>query len=161
MAPKPSSVDPEQLREVEESLDTHIDRLEAKDVITEADLQEFREALPTQPWLAELVELALPWPLGELFEYVEASERQAAYWRISHDRQAIRSEADFEHKRRFALAAKEARGTEGTVERDGQTIPESAAHVADALRDEETSESEKKDGAEEQALGRLSELLGE
>lgn len=158
MAQEEPAIDADTLAQLEVTVEPHLDRLEAQDEITESDLQEFREALPTEPRLARVLELALPWPWSELFEYVEASERQAAHWRVSHDRQAIRSAADLEHKRRFAQAAMEARGLEGTVERNGQTIAKSAAHVADAVSQESTMADEG-EAEDERALGRLRELL--
>lgn len=122
-----TAVDRDVLSEVEATVNTHLDRLARLDTITKDDLDELRRDLPTDPRLAELVQLALPYPWSDLFEYVPASEHRSAYWRTSHDRTAIRSADDFEYKLRFARAAKEAEGLKGTVERDGQEIPASAA----------------------------------
>lgn len=152
-------IDPETVSDVEATIESHVHRLATLGTITEEDLNEFRLDLPTDPMLAELVKRSLPYPWSELFEYVEASEHRPAHWRTAHDRRAIRSAADLEHKRRFAEAAREARGLEGTVERDGKEIPASAAHVADAVSGE-TTESDGPAAPGRRALRRLRELLG-
>lgn len=152
------SLDPDRIHEAEVTIQAHLDRLASLGEITKDDLEALRRDLPTDPLLAEALQLAWPYPWSELFEYVEASERQAAYWRTSHDRRAIRSAADREHKLRFARAAREARGLEGTVERNGRDLPASAAHVADTVSGKGTERDDASD-ADERALRRLQELL--
>lgn len=152
-------IDLEALATAEADIEAHLDRLASLEAITEDDLEALRRSLPTDPMLARAVQLTLPYPWSELFEFVEGSERQTAYWRISPERRVGRSVADREHKRRFARAARDARGTEGTVKRDGRTIPASAAHVADTVSGEGTERDDGSD-AGERALKRLQELLG-
>lgn len=151
-------VDLEALATAEADIGTHLDRLASLEAITEDDLEALRRSLPTDPMLARAVQLSLPYPWSELFEFVEGSERQTAYWRTSPDRRVDRSAADREHKRRFARAARDARGTEGTVKRDGRTIPTSAAHVADTVSEEGTDWDDGGDDGE-RALRRLQDLL--
>lgn len=159
MAEKPRKIETKSLTEIEETVESHVDRLATLERITEDDLNEFRRALPIDPMLSEVVQRVLPYPWSELFEYVEESEHRPAHWRTSHDRSAIRSKADLEHKRRFAQAAREARGMEGTVEHDGKEIPASAAHVAEKVSGQSvTSNGPVAPGR--RALRRLRELLG-
>lgn len=153
-----ASIDIERLHDAEATIQSHLDRLESLETITGDDLDEFRRSLPTDPMLARAVQLALPFPWSNVFEYVVASDRQAAYWRTSHDRRLVRSRADREHKRRFGRAARNARGLEGSVERDGRMIPASAAHIADAISDEEI-EPDDESAVGERALRRFQELL--
>jgi hypothetical protein len=108
---------------------------------------------------ARAVQKALPYPWRELFEFVEGSDRQSAYWRTSQDRSAIRSEADREHKLQFSEAAKNTEGVEGTVERDGKTIPASAAQIGEEVSSTE-SDSTSSTGFGQRALARLEDILG-
>lgn len=160
MEPASRFFDPVTLTEVERTVEHHLNRLESLDEVTKDDLDDFRQDLPTEPMLAEIVQLALPFPWSELFEFVEASEHQSAYWRTSHDRSAIRSVADREHKQRFARAAREARGMTGTVENSGQEIPKSAAHVANAVSGD-TDDAPGTSAPGRRAVQRLRELLSE
>lgn len=158
MSPNQDPIDPNTVAEIEETVDSPFGRLSRMDTITKDDLDEFRRALPTDPMLAEFVERALPFPWSELFEYVGASDHLPAHWRTSHDRSAIRSADDREHKQRFAEAAREARGLEGTVERNGREIPASATHVAEKVSGE-TTEQTSNSAAGRRALRRLRQLL--
>lgn len=159
MRRSPAPLDTEKLATVEREIITELDRLESLDEITEDDLERFRRSLPIDPQLAEVVQLALPYPWSDLYEYVEASERQSAYWRVSPDRRQPRSTADRDHKQRFARAARTTRGIEGTVDRNGQEIPASAAVVADKVSQEGSKQISRSESGE-RALKRLRDLVG-
>jgi hypothetical protein len=157
MAADPGDDDNVRLDDLETELMRHLERLENKEQITEGDFEAFRKTLPTEPLLAEAVSKALPLPWAEIFEFVEGSDRQSAYWRTTHDRGLDRSPEDREIKQRFGRAAEAAQGVEGTVERDGQEMPASAARVADVMA--RSGESNTGGGAGERALKRLENFL--
>lgn len=117
-----------------EQAERELARLESLDEITADDLQRFKESLPTDPEQAEIVSKGLPAPWSEVFEYVSASERQSAYWRVAPDRSTARSEADREHREEFAETSREYAGVRGTARRDGETVPFNAALVGDKLQ---------------------------
>lgn len=123
------------------------------DELTEQDMKEIRESLPTEPTLARIVELSMPFPWSEVFLYVEDDP---PYWRAKAD-PAPQSEAEARTRERMAEAAQRARGVEGTVERDGRVIPASAAVTADALADR--SYPGKAAAGGRKALRRLREVL--
>lgn len=104
----------------ETELMAELERLERSEEITTEDLEDLRRSLPTDPPTARLVQKALWYPWSELFEFVEGSDRQRAYWRTKPERAGFRSDADLRSKKDFARAAQEATGLEGTVERDGR-----------------------------------------
>lgn len=160
------------LADVEQRVDDELDRLEAQDTITAEDLERFRQTLPINPEMAELVQLALPFPFSEMFEFVRGSERQSAYWRLAPDRSEPRSEAERRARERFATATQSGDGR-GTIElADGKIVPVSAARAkaaqdrdqergADAGADvdvEELTSGERRRGR--QALRRLRSLVG-
>lgn len=131
--------------------------LEAADAVTDDDLQAFKERLPTDPQTARLVDAALPFPWSDVFEYVQPGDR-ANHWRVTpardHPNQVRAQE-------RFAEASREAAGTRGTVERDGQVIPKKNAAVADAVAEGGTDAgAEDPDGVGQKALSRLRDVLG-
>jgi hypothetical protein len=140
------------------NLQEALGRLEAQDTITPDDLESFREALPTDPQAARAVEIALPSPWSDILEYVEGSDRQAAYWRTTQNRSAPRSPADREHKEHFASAARETEDVEGTVEHDGKTIPASAAQIAEEVSSDQAA-TKRSSGFGERALEKLRDLL--
>lgn len=107
----------------------HVDPVD----LTEEEADEIRKSLPTDPLLARAVELALPPPWDETFEYCRASERQPAYWRSKSDRSAPRSEAEARKNEQMREAGQRMAGTTGTVEYDGKEIPASAAVVAETM----------------------------
>lgn len=143
---------------VEKEIQAEIDRLEAKETITAADLERFRQTLPTEPQVAELVNQALPYPWSDVFEFVHGSERQSAYWRVMPDRSEPRSAAEREQRERFAEAARGAAGRRGTVELDGREVPASAAEIGRALEGERT-DATSSTGAGGHALERLRSVL--
>lgn len=146
------------ITQAEDRVATELDRLERSERITARDLERFRKSLPTEPFLAEAVSKALPFPLSELFEYVEGSDRQAAYWRVRPERSQPRSPADQEHKERFAAAARSAEGVSGTVEYQGREVPASAALVAEQIAGESASSGAASETGQ-LALARLRDLL--
>lgn len=152
-------LDLDQLDDVEQTVRAHLDRLNRLDEISPRDVEAFRQALPTEPLLSELVDRALPFPWSEVFEYVQGSDRQRAYWRVKPDRYEPRSEADRANRVRFAQAARETRGLQGTSDRNGRRVPTSAAHVGDAVADEGRS-GEDESGSGRRAIRRLREVLG-
>lgn len=144
--------------QVEQRVDAEIERLADAEEITVLDLERFRRALPTDPLLARAVSKALPWPLSELYEFVEGSERQAAYWRVSPDRSRPRSAADRAHRERFAKAACRTQVVPGTKEYQGREIPNSAAIVAEQVGTD-LPETGQPESSGDLALQRLRELL--
>lgn len=104
----------EELERVEE----RVDELESQDRVTAEDLERFRRSLPTDSMIAEALQKALPPPWGDLFEYVSASERQSAYWRVRPDRMEARSEADRRAREEFAESARGSGGGTRTVLRE-------------------------------------------
>lgn len=142
----------------ESELEAELARLGEAEEITEEDLESLRQSLPTDPPTARLVQKALWYPWSELFEFVEGSDRQQAYWRTKPDRAGFRSDADQRHKEKFARAARESTGLRGTVERGGEEIPASADHVAEAVEAAEPSGTEDSTFAST-ALARLRSIL--
>lgn len=152
-------LDHEQLYDAEQIIRAHLDRLNRLDEISPGDVEAFRRVLPTDPLLAELVDRALPFPWSEVFEFVQGSDRQRAYWRAKPDRHEPRSEADRANRVRFAEAAREAHGLEGTSDRNGRRVPTSAAHVGDTVAAEDRSGGDES-GSGRRAIRRLREVLG-
>lgn len=132
---------------------TALEDLEDQDTITAEDLERFRQQLPTDPGRARLVQLWLPLPWSEVFEYVAGSDRQAAYWRTKPDRRRSSPERET-----FGAAAERTTGVTGTVERDGREIPLSAAITADAMAGRRFSRA-RAAAAGRKALQRLRSLL--
>lgn len=135
-------------------VEAELQRLDAKEEITERDLQQLKAILPTDPETAEIVKKGMPWPYSEVFEYVSASERQSAHWRLRPDRSAPRSAAEAETRQQFTEVAAQTTGTRGTIERDGQVIPLSAAWLADSMSGRRFSVARVR-SAGQQALQRL------
>lgn len=103
-----------------------IEGLEERETMTAEELEDLRRSLPTDPLTARAVKLALPYPWSEVFEYVEGSERQSAYWRTKPDRSS-RSEAQRRRDELAREAGEVMTGIQGTVEQEGREIPASAA----------------------------------
>lgn len=122
-----------------------LDRVVDLDIDLEApsDLDRVRQALPTEPVRAQLLQAALPQPLRGAIEYVSKSDRQSAYWRRSRDWSTPSALSDAEIRRRHAFieAAADTRGEEGVVElADGRRISRTAAQIGEQLRDRDFSE---------------------
>lgn len=143
------------LEEVEQALR----RLESLEEITDDDLKQFKQTLPTDPETARLIQRALPFPWSEVFEYVGPSERQAAYWRPKYDRSQPRSEAEAAYRERFRKAASASRGARGTIDRDGKVVPLSAAIVGDSTEGRRFSAARAR-ATGQKALRRLRDVLG-
>ncbi len=144
----------EMIRQHEREIQEEIERLSSKDEINGEDLERFRQSLPTEPAVAEVVNKALPYPWSEVFEYVHGSDRQAPYWRVRPDRSEPRSEAEREHRKRFSEAA----GRRGTVELDGQEVPANAAELGKSLEGERIDTTSSSDSGM-RALQRLRSVL--
>lgn len=145
--------------EAERRVMAAIRRIDRQEEVTPEDLERFRQTLPTEPATGRLVNRALPFPWSEVFEFVEGSDRQSAYWRTRPDRNSPRSEADRRHRERFAEAARESKGLEETVKFGGREIPRSAAAIADKIS-EASEQGCSESGSGERALNRLREVLG-
>lgn len=142
------------------------ERLEGVDEVTPHDLERFRQALPTDPDTARVVQRAvLRWPLSDTFEYVQGSARQSAYWRVRPPREAPRSAREAAFRERFREAAAATRGTRGTMSRGGEEVPTAAALLGAALEDVDAELDAAVDDREAPASGvraarRLRALLG-
>lgn len=103
------------LNEVERELEC----LESLDESSEEDLDRFKQDLPTDPELSRIVNRALPFPWGEVFEFV--NRQDTPYWCTKPARDhpnQIRAQEE------FADAARESRGVRGAVKRDVTGIAE-------------------------------------
>lgn len=127
--------------------------------ITAADLERLRESLPTDPESARVINRALPFPWGEVFEYVSPSDRQSGYWRVAPDRRESPPDGMREAQEELAAASQSVAGTEGTVERDGKRVPRNAAAIADRLQGRRLSVARAR-ASGEKALRRLRDVLG-
>lgn len=128
--------------------------LEAKETVTDEDLEAFIEQLPTDPEVARLVDAALPWPWSEVVEFV--NHPTSPHWRPSSSR-------DHPNQRRaqreFARVAREMAGVQGTVERDGQRVGLAQAATGDALEGRRLS-ADRARATGQKALRRLRDVLG-
>lgn len=137
-----------------DEVEREFERLETLDEITANDLDRFKRSLPTDPELARVVNVALPSPWGDIFEFVNRED--APHWRVKPPRNhpnQVRAQEE------FADAAREARGIQGTVERDGREVGLAQATIGDQVAGKRFSVAKAR-AAGQKALRRLRDVLG-
>jgi hypothetical protein len=131
--------------------------------VTSVELERFRRELPADEQSAELLTNGmLEWPLSELFEYVEGSDRQSSYWRTRPPRR-LGPGGQSAAQEQFGEIQESVEGETGTRDLDGKEVPpgaKAAAEEATGATGEAISDDPAAADSGHKAVDRLRALLG-